>query len=117
MASAPGAPPSVPETTTGPPAQVAGTWAWTCCDDAYSGTMTLEQSGAQFTGTFYDANGTASGDLVGSVDGSNVRMTRTTPTSRQEYVLRVEDAGRALAGSFTGTRNTSVGTAFRAERQ
>ena len=98
------------------PADVAGDWSWTCCSDRYAGTMTLRQSGSRVTGTFTDTVDQSGGDLAGTVDGSVLTFTRTTPSSRQTYTLRAVDGGRALDGTFVGSGTGGTPEAFRAER-
>ncbi|MDR3456675.1 MAG: hypothetical protein P4N60_04470 [Verrucomicrobiae bacterium] len=99
-------------------ANIAGQWAWTCCEGNYLGEMTLQQNADKITGRIFDNNDTTGGAVEGSVSGSTVSLTRTWGDDfRQDYTLTVSDDGKKLAGKFDGTQDTRYGAHFEATRK
>jgi hypothetical protein len=89
---------------------LSGTWKWSCCGGAYSGTFTLVQSGERLTGAFDDGS-----TLTGYI-GASIALTRTGSFGQQNLWLGASSDGKTLTGEFLGTRDMSVGNDFRATR-
>lgn len=93
---------------------VAGVWKFTCCNDKYFGYFELRQQGNKITGKFSDHKNNTQGTLEGQISGSEVRFKRVWGTNKQDYRLHLDSSFRNMNGTFTGDRDSSVGTEFRA---
>jgi hypothetical protein len=91
---------------------VAGTWLWQCCSGNYTGTLTIEQHGDRFRGT-YDV-GQAHDPIEGWVAGYDVHFVRRFKGQTQTYDLKLNHECGVMVGPFLGDRNLAIGNDFRA---
>lgn len=85
---------------------VSGTWDLVCCSGKYRGTLVLRQNGNRLEGYMIDP----SQPIAGEISGSTLRFRRSFSGGQQDYTMTLSPDGRTLTGSFTGTRDTAVGT-------
>src|SRR5215218_9824400 len=83
---------------------LSGKWDLVCCDGKYTGKVTLVQEGDKITGTYDDAS-----QIEGEIKGNTVTLRRRWATGAQDYTLEVSPDGKTLTGTFSGTRDASVG--------
>ncbi|HEV7701659.1 MAG TPA: hypothetical protein VGO43_15620 [Pyrinomonadaceae bacterium] len=95
---------------------VSGTWDLVCCSGRYTGKLTLTQSGNKIGGYFGETSNGSTGKVDGAINGTSLTFRRTWSGGVQDYTLTLSSDGKTLTGSFNGTRDTSVGTEFRATR-
>jgi hypothetical protein len=88
--------------TSGPPADVNGTWTGSMAGGAATYTLVLKQTGTQVTGTLTGA-GTADGPIEGTVDGNTIRL-REAGGMGQTPALMVK--GDQITGWIRGTTLT-----------
>jgi hypothetical protein len=114
--------------TSGPPSAFGGTWKWVCCDGKYSGTMQLNQTGADVTGTLAPSEETAAlvltsaaliagaGPITRHVDGTLLAIDRQTTAGTLHIYLRGDSTGAALRGNFDGPHDPMAATDMLAHR-
>lgn len=92
------------EAAPGAPRNVSGLWTFTHVGGRFTGTISLQQSGASVTGGWHTATGKSEADspVAGRVDGSTVYLTRILGNLKQEYVLRVSSDGERIEGYGDG---------------
>ncbi|MEI9887856.1 MAG: hypothetical protein WDN08_15410 [Rhizomicrobium sp.] len=101
----PPAPPRPPAKASGPSLAGANdTWKFDCCDDKYHTTVTLSFEAGHVEGSFEDGSA-----VSGTYKGDDVRFHRTMGGGGQDYHMTLSADGRTMEGSFTGTRDTTVG--------
>ena len=83
---------------------VSGTWGLVCCSGKYTGSVVLTQNGTKITGSFDDGSG-----IVGEIKGNILTFRRQWPAGIQDYTFELSPDGKTLTGSFSGTRDQSVG--------
>ncbi len=109
---------SNPTSVTKTGSDVSGVWAFVCCGGRYNGKLTLIQDGNVISGYFGDTNNGTTGDIAGQINGSAVNFRRSYSRGVQDYTLTLNSDGKTLTltGSFTGDRDTSVGTDVKATK-
>ena len=95
---------------------VTARWDFECCDKRYKGKLSLVQDGDKVTGNFGETTNGTTGEIKGQINGKSLTFTRRWDGKVQEYTLTVSDDGKTLTGTFTGDRDTSVGTDVKATR-
>lgn len=90
---------------------LSGTWRWTCCGGAYTGTFTLTQKGELLSGRFVEDGSTFTGAV-----GVTVTLYRSTSIGTQAFWLTPSNGGNHLSGQIAGARDMSIGNDFQATR-
>lgn len=95
---------------------VSATWNFECCGGAYKGKLTLKQDQDKISGYFGETTNGTTGEIDGQISGTSLTFKRKWDGKEQDYNLTVSADGKKLTGSFSGYRNTSVGTDVTATR-
>jgi hypothetical protein len=95
---------------------VSGVWNFECCEKHYTGKLTLIQNSNKISGYFGDTSNGTTGEIDGEINGATLTFKRRWSAQTQDYNLTLSPDGNTLTGSFTGDRDTSVGTDVKATR-
>ena len=99
-----------------PTLNVSGTWDFVCCSKKYTAKLTLVQTGNTISGYFGQTSNGTTGEIEGQLNGTSLTFRRRWSGGTQDYTLTVSADGKTLTGSFSGDRDTSVGTEVKATR-